>query len=122
MESKKKEQKTCYLYTRVSTAIQVEGYSLEAQEERLRNEAKLRGFKVIGFYPDEGHSGKNIKGRPKFQEMLENIQTAKEKPDYVFVFKLSRFNSGRIRITPFILRLASSLSASGRVISQLESH
>jgi site-specific DNA recombinase len=91
MAGEKKKQKTCYLYTRVSTAIQVDGYSLEAQEERLRKEADHRGYKVIEVYPDEGKSGKNIAGRDKFKKMLEDIRTRKDKPDYVFVFKLSRF-------------------------------
>ena len=67
----------CYLYTRVSTEIQVDGYSLEAQKERLRKEAKHRGMKVVGEYSDEGKSGKNIKGRPEFQRMLTNIRTKK---------------------------------------------
>ncbi len=91
MESRNKKQKTCYIYTRVSTAIQIDGYSLEAQKEKLYKEAEHRGYKVIGEYSDEGHSGKNIKGRPDFQRMLDDIRTAKEKPDYVYVFKLSRF-------------------------------
>lgn len=35
-------QKThkCYIYTRVSTAIQVDGYSLEAQKDKLRKYAE----------------------------------------------------------------------------------
>ena len=31
-----KKQKKCYIYTRVSTAIQVDGYSLDAQNHRFR--------------------------------------------------------------------------------------
>ena len=81
----------CYLYTRVSTEIQVDGYSLEAQKERLRKEAEHRGMKVVGEYSDEGKSGKNIKGRPEFQKMLGDIKDGKDKVDYVLVFKLSRF-------------------------------
>lgn len=91
MKSSNIKQKTCYIYTRVSTAIQVDGYSLDAQKDRLYKEAEHRGYKVIGEYSDEGHSGKNIKGRPGFQKMLDDIRTAKERPDYVYVFKLSRF-------------------------------
>ena len=92
MVKKKEKQKTCVLYTRVSTEMQVDGYSLEAQENRLRKEAEHRGFEVLKVYPDEGKSGKNIKGRPKFQEMKRDISNPnKETPDYVFVFKLSRF-------------------------------
>ena len=31
-----KKQKKCYIYTRVSTAIQVDGYSLDVQKDKLR--------------------------------------------------------------------------------------
>ena len=90
--SKNKNQKTCYIYTRVSTEMQVDGYSLEAQEERLRKEAKYRGYKVIGVYQEEGKSGKNIVGHKVFQQMLDDIRDAsKDTHDYVYVFKLSRF-------------------------------
>ena len=34
-----KKQKKCYIYTRVSTAIQVDGYSLDAQKDKLRKYA-----------------------------------------------------------------------------------
>lgn len=30
-----KKQQKCYIYTRVSTAIQVDGYSLDAQRDKL---------------------------------------------------------------------------------------
>ena len=74
----------CYIYTRVSTEVQVDGYSLEAQKERLRREAAHR-------YSDEGRSGKNITGRPEFKKMLQDIKSSKDDVDYVLVFKLSRF-------------------------------
>ena len=35
----KKKTTKCYLYTRVSTSIQVEGYSLDAQRDKLRKYA-----------------------------------------------------------------------------------
>ena len=38
-----KMKKNCYLYTRVSTAAQIEGYSLEAQTEKLRGVCGLQG-------------------------------------------------------------------------------
>ena len=91
MKKNTSEDKTCYIYTRVSTAIQVDGYSLEAQRDRLIKEADHRGYIVIGEYSDEGKSGKNITGRPDFQRMLEDIQSTENRPDYVYVFKLSRF-------------------------------
>lgn len=71
--------------------MQVDGYSLEAQKERLRSEAKHRGMKIAGEYSDEGKSGKNITGRPEFKKMLSDIKTGKDDVQVVLVFKLSRF-------------------------------
>ena len=36
----------CYIYTRVSTAIQVDGYSLDAQKDKIRKYAEnsIKGF------------------------------------------------------------------------------
>ncbi len=81
----------CYIYTRVSTELQIDGYSLEAQKERLRREAKHRGMQVVGEYSDEEKSGKNIAGRPEFKQMMKDIKSGKDDVDYVLVFKLSRF-------------------------------
>ena len=86
-----RKRQNCYIYTRVSTEMQVDGYSLEAQKERLRNEAKHRCMKVVGEYSDEGKSGKNIAGRPEFRQMLQDIKSGKDDVQYVLVFKLSRF-------------------------------
>ena len=83
--------KRCYLYTRVSTAIQVDGFSLEAQREKLRKYAEFQEMVVAGEYCDEGKSGKNIQGRPEFQRMLQDIEDGKDNVDFVLVFKLSRF-------------------------------
>ena len=40
---------------------------------------------------EEGHSGKNINGRPEFVRMLQDIEDCKDDASYVLVFKLSRF-------------------------------
>lgn len=80
-----------YIYTRVSTAIQTEGYSLEAQRQKVLDYAKYRGFVIRGEYSDAGFSGKNIAGRVQFQQMLEDIENKKDDVQYVLVFKLSRF-------------------------------
>ena len=44
-----------------------------------------------GEYSDEGHSGKNIKGRQEFMRMLNDIEDGKDGVDFVLVYKLSRF-------------------------------
>ena len=81
----------CYIYTRVSTSMQVDGYSLDAQKDKLKKYAEFQDMVVAGEYSDEGKSGKNIEGRPQFMQMLKDIETGKDKVDFVLVFKLSRF-------------------------------
>ena len=85
------KKKKCYIYTRVSTAAQTDGYSLDAQEERLRQYAEYRELEIAGHYCDAGKSGKAIKGRPAFQQMLDDVMSEKDKVSYVLVYKLSRF-------------------------------
>lgn len=88
---KKNNRKKCYIYTRVSTAAQTEGFSLEAQQERLYEYAEYRELEIAGDYCDAGKSGKSIKGRPEFQRMMNDIISQKDNISYVLVFKLSRF-------------------------------
>ena len=86
-----KKPTKCYLYTRVSTAMQVDGYSLDAQRDKLLKYAAYEDMTVAGEYSDEGFSGKNIQGRHEFQRMLSDIESGKDGVQYVLVFKLSRF-------------------------------
>ena len=44
------KQKKCYIYTRVSTAAQTEGYSLDAQQKRLKDFAEYKGLEIAGEY------------------------------------------------------------------------
>lgn len=68
-----KKKTKCYIYTRVSTAIQVDGYSLDAQKDKLRKYAEFQDMEIVGEYFDEGHSGKNIIGRQEFMRMLNEF-------------------------------------------------
>ena len=81
----------CYIYTRVSASMQVDGYSLDAQKDKLRKYAEFQNMLVAGEYCDEGKSGKNIEGRPEFLRMLRDIESGKDGVSFVLVFKLSRF-------------------------------
>lgn len=84
-------RKKCYIYTRVSTAAQTEGYSLEAQTERLRKYADYKEMEVVREYCDAGRSGKSITGRPEFQRMLQDVSEERDGVAFILVFKLSRF-------------------------------
>jgi site-specific DNA recombinase len=71
--------------------MQVDGFSLEAQKDRLRRYAYGNDMQIVGEYSDAGFSGKNIQGRADFQRMLNDIEAQKDDVSYVLVFKLSRF-------------------------------
>ena len=53
VEILKKKQLKCYLYTRVSTSMQVDGYSLDAQRDKLRKYAAYEDMIIAGEYSDE---------------------------------------------------------------------
>ncbi|HIH2977248.1 TPA: recombinase family protein [Streptococcus pneumoniae] len=86
-----KEKIKVYLYTRVSTSIQIEGYSLEAQKSRMKAFAIYNDYEIVGEYEDAGKSSKSIEGRIQFNRMMEDIKSGKDGVSFVLVFKLSRF-------------------------------
>ena len=85
-----REGKKCVVYVRVSTEMQVDGYSLDAQKSVLKRYADREGMLVLDIYEDAGKSGKNIEGRPAFKKMLSDIKKGLD-IDYILVYKLSRF-------------------------------
>ena len=58
--------------------MQVEGYSLDAQKEKLKRYAEFQNMTIVGEYLDEGKSGKSVEGRPEFHRMLSDIESAKD--------------------------------------------
>lgn len=95
----------CYIYTRVSTAIQVDGYSLDAQKDKLRKYADFQNMTIAGEYSDEGKSGKNVDDRPEFLQMLQDIESGKDHVSFVLVFKLSRFGRNAADVLTSLQRM-----------------
>ena len=87
-----KRVKKCYIYTRVSTAVQVDGFSLDAQRDRLIKYAKDNGYTVVKKYKDSAKSATTA-NRPAFQEMIAD--SSKKEFAYVIVHKLDRFSRDR---------------------------
>lgn len=87
----KNKKVRCYVYIRVSTTMQVDGYSLDAQRDKLRKYAEYQNMEIVKEFADEGKSGKSVEGRPEFQRMLDNIESGTDDVQFVLVFKLSRF-------------------------------
>lgn len=76
------------IYTRVSTEDQAkEGFSLDAQLEKLRAYCTARGWDIAGEYVDEGYSGRKTR-RPAYMRMMGDI----EKWDALLVIKMDRIH------------------------------
>lgn len=83
------EKKIAGIYIRVSTEDQArEGFSLGEQEEKLRQLCKYKDFEIFKIYKDAGISAKNMKDRPAFQQMLEDMKAGKI--NYIVAYKLDR--------------------------------
>lgn len=92
-----KKKTRCYIYTRVSTAIQVDGYSLDAQKDKLRKYAEFQDMEIVGSIrmkdiPERREDGnwiRNIKFRfplPILRDgkevvRVDGISLDKEQPD-----------------------------------------
>ena len=76
------------IYTRVSTEDQAkEGFSLDAQLEKLRSYCRARDWEIAGEYIDDGYSGRNTK-RPAYQKMMQEM----DKWDVLLVIKMDRIH------------------------------
>jgi len=77
------------IYIRVSTEEQAqEGFSIRAQEQKLKDFARIKDWSIYKIYMDEGISGKNLVDRPAMQEMIADIEKGEVKN--VLVFKIDR--------------------------------
>ena len=74
----KKEKIKVYLYTRVSTTIQIDGYSLDAQKTKMKAFCDYNEFEIAGEYEDAGKSGKSIEGKQTFSGMTETYSQSVE--------------------------------------------
>lgn len=76
------------LYIRVSTDEQAkEGFSIEAQRQRLISYVQSQGWEIYDFYIDEGQSAKDM-NRPELQRMIQDV--THKNMDVVLVFRLDR--------------------------------
>lgn len=73
------------LYIRVSTADQLQGYSLDAQEHLLRDYADRNGIAIYGLYADQGKSAN--KALHKRTELLRMVKDAEAGLFQVILFK-----------------------------------
>ena len=77
------------LYVRVSTDMQVEGYSIDTQIELLKSYLKSKEWTEYELYKDPGFSGKSL-DRPAIKKLIQDCENGKI--DTVLVFKLDRIS------------------------------
>ena len=78
------------IYIRVSTQEQaIEGYSIQAQTERLQAYCTAKGWGVFHTYTDAGFSGSNME-RPGLSQLLVDVEAGRV--DCVLVYKLDRLS------------------------------
>ena len=76
------------IYTRVSTEDQAkEGFSLDAQIDKLRSYCNARDWIVADEYIDDGYSGRNVK-RPAYSRMMAEM----DRWDLLLVIKMDRIH------------------------------
>lgn len=87
-----------FIYPRVSTEEQAEGYSLDAQRRAMKEFCARKEWQIVAEYADEGKSARsdNIEKRPGFKRMLEDVEAGLA--DVILVHKIDRF-ARNIRIT-----------------------
>jgi site-specific DNA recombinase len=102
----KKEYKVAY-YIRVSREEQAKGYSPEGQKNTLDGWlSDQEGWRWVKTYKDET-SGKDIKGRPRFQEMITDAKN--QLFDGICVYDNDRFS----RSTKDVLNIMDDLLSYG---------
>ena len=83
------ERMIAAVYIRVSTEDQArEGFSLGEQKEKLLQLCAFKGYEVFNVYEDAGISAKDMKNRPQFQQMIEDMKNGLI--NYIVAYKLDR--------------------------------
>ena len=88
--AKAEAPKTAIIYTRVSSADQMEGHSLQSQDEACRKFASQKGLAVLRVFREEAESAKTA-DRPELQKLLKYCSMNKRKIGSLIIYKVDRF-------------------------------
>ena len=92
-------------YARVSTEKESQVESFEKQIEFFNEFTKKNGYELYKLYADEGISGKQIKHRKQFQQMMQDAKA--KKFDKVVVKDVSRFARNTVDLLQSVRELKS---------------
>ena len=84
-------EKNAVAYIRVSTNLQIDGFSLEGQLKEIQDYCKRNNINLLRYYKDAGISGTSTEDRADFQRMLNDISKDRN-INTVIVWKLSRLS------------------------------
>ncbi len=77
------------IYIRVSTEEQAkDGFSINAQKEKLTKYAESNDWNIYDYYIDDGISGKNLNERPEVTRLIKDIRN--KNINNVLIYKLDR--------------------------------
>ena len=82
------------IYTRVSKEEQLEGYSIEAQQEACRKLCADRGWVISLDLVEPGESAKNFEQRERWQEVMQAARAGRF--DVLVTHKIDRFSRSTI--------------------------
>lgn len=102
-------------YTRVSTSNQVEGTSLQTQEDNIRLYCKMHEHELVHIFSDKGLSGKAGTHRPQYENMLKRLESDRG-VEGVIIYSLSRLG----RSTAEVIAFVHHLSGEGRVLISIK--
>jgi DNA invertase Pin-like site-specific DNA recombinase len=102
------------IYTRVSSDMQLEGYSLGDQERKCGQYAAREGLHVVAKYTDAAESATSA-DRPEFQRMIQDAERGKF--DTIVLMNFSRFARNLRDMQNYLYRLDQ---AGVKVISVME--
>ncbi len=118
------------IYVRVSTAEQVENFSLETQIKACKDYCARNGIDVVAVFREEGASAKTTQ-RPQLTEMLDYCALNAKKVEYVIVYRTDRlsrmvldyqtirFTLAKLKIKVRAVQETFDDTASGRLIETM---
>jgi site-specific DNA recombinase len=95
------------VYIRVSTEDQVDGYSLETQEEQARSYCQREHLRVLKVFIEPGVSAMTASKRPAFQKALDYCEQHKQEVGFFIVSRFSRFSRNALDGLQTVYRLAA---------------
>lgn len=104
------------IYVRVSTAEQVDNYSLQTQTKACKDYCHREGITVDRVFREEGESAKTT-NRPQLQEMLDYCARNARSLDFVVVYRVDRL-ARQVHDHTLIRMTLSKLGISVRAVQE----